>query len=313
MPLIVKSNEDDAKSPHLALCHEAQGFSANNRHVSLLMKSGVEITDEILKALDALGISELNKAAFYSQVRTMLQTAVKEKYGDDKEWLYVEDFNDSVVIFCNEKGVYSVDYSLVDGEATIGDLANPVTSVITYMPTTGNMLLSEDAEDKLEEGVYSLVTKALENETTKEHLVEMFKSLDNEVKLLEQEIQKAVEAAEAVLKAQLKDKETELQKALEKVAEFEKEKKEAKEKIRKALVAEVEKEEKEAEELYKNLEALSDEAFEAVIKTMKAKEEKLATSDMFVRKSKTVTKEEASEEDLTTKLLKSQFTKEGDK
>lgn len=307
MSLVIKSNDEDNKSPHLALCHEAQGFSANNRHVSLLMKSGIEITEEITKALEVLGVSDLNKA-YYSQLRTKLQEAVKSKFGEEDEWLYVEDFNDSVVIFCNEKGIYSVGYSLVDGEYVVEDLANPVTSVLTYEPTTGNMLLSEDAEDKLEEGVYSLVTKALDNKETKEHLVDMFKSIQNEVLALQEEITKAVEAAEKVLKAQLQEKEEALQKALEKVESFEKAEKEKVEKARKEAIALVEKDAEQAEALYKSLESVSDEAFDVVIKSMKAKEEKLEDSDLFKQKSKQM--EVDKEESATAVLLKQKYAKQ---
>lgn len=305
MPLVIKSQDDDKKSPHLALCHEAQGFSANNRHVSLLMKSDVELTEEITKALEVLGLTsedvKLNKA-FYSQIRMKLQTAVKEKYGDDKEWLYVEDFNDSVVIFCNDKGAFSVEYSFVNGEVTVGDLANPVVSVLTYEPTSGKMLLSEDAEDKLEEGVYSLVTKALQNEETQKHLIEMWKAKEQEVLILQEEIQKAVEAAELVLKAQLKEKEEQLEKALADVVAYESEKKEAIAKARKEKLAAVVSSE-EVEGLYKSLEALADEAFEVVVKSFEAKAKVEKESDLFMEKGVSGEGEPVKQEEAGLKLV----------
>lgn len=309
MPLVIKSQDDDKKSPHLALCHEAQGFSANNRHVSLLMKSGVEITEEITKALEVLG---LNKAAFYSQLRTVLQDAVKKKYYDeDDSWLYVEDFNDSVVIFCNERGLWSTSYSLVNGEVSLGDMANPVTSVLSYMPGTGNMLLSEDAEDKLEEGVYGLITKALQNEETQKHLSKMWEAQEltkkQEVLALQEEIQKAVQAAEAVLKAQLSEKEEALTKALADVAAFKEEKLQEVAKARKAAIAEVEKDEAAAEALYKSLEAVSDESFAVIVKSLKAKEEKLEDSDLFKQKSKNTEVEETVAENATSAILKAKY------
>ncbi|HDH8532567.1 TPA: hypothetical protein PJM12_005353, partial [Escherichia coli] len=42
------------KEKGIALCHKAQGYSANNRPVSLLMKSDLkpeQLTDDIVKAL----------------------------------------------------------------------------------------------------------------------------------------------------------------------------------------------------------------------------------------------------------------------
>lgn len=285
MPLVIKDKEGK-KNPHLALTHnQLQGGAANGRNVSLLMKNKEEITEDIIKALEILGIhpQELNKAAFYSEMRTSLQTILTEKYADQDEWLYVEDFNDSVVIFCNDKGIFSVDYSNVDGEITVGDLANPVVSVLKYEPTSGKMLLSEDAEDKLEEGVYSLVTKALENQESVEHFTEVFKSLEERKNKLEQEIQKAVEAAEAVLKTKLTEKEQALEKALAQLAEIEKAQKEVVEKSRKEKLATVGSVE-EADALFKATESLSDEAFEVMFKALDAKSKAEKDSDLFKEK-----------------------------
>lgn len=284
MPLVIKDKEGK-RSPHLALTHkELQGGSANGRNVSLLMKNKEQLTDEVIKALESLGINskELNKAAFYSEIRTSLQTILKEKYADKDEWLYVEDFNDSVVIFCNNRGIFSVDYSYVNGEITVGDLANPVVSVLKYEPTSGKMLLSEDAEDKLEEGVYSLVTKALDNQESVEHFKNVFKSLEERKITLEKEIQKAVEEAQAVLKAQLVEKEEALQKALEKLAEIEKAQKEAVEKARKDKLKEVVGDE--AEELFKAIGELPEQAFAAVVATIEKKAQVEKESDLFKEK-----------------------------
>lgn len=311
MALVIKTEDDTDRSPHLALTHnQLQGGAANKRNVSLLMKSDLaNVSEEVLKSLEALGISDVKKATFYNQLRTILQSSLKSKFGSDDHWLYVEDFNDTVAIFCNDKGYYSVEYSLVNGEAVIADLANPVTSVLTYEPVTGNMLLSEDAEDKLEEGVYSLVTKSLQNTTTIEHLTEMFKAQEllkqNEVILLQEEIKKAVEAAEAVLKAQVQEKEELLQKAQEQIAKFEAEKKEAVVKVRQAAIAEVEKDEAAAAELLKSLEAVSDEAFAVVIKSIKVPHDQLENSDLFKQKSRNVQTEdeEVSGLDLVGQLI----------
>ena len=284
MPLVIKDKEGK-KSPHLALTHkELQGGAANGRNVSLLMKNKEELTEEVVKALESLGIAPqtLNKAGFYSQLRTQLSNAVKEKFGEKDDWLYVEDFNDSVAIFCNEEGVFSVEYSNVNGEITIGDLANPVIGVISYEPVTGKMLLSEDAEDKLEEGVYSLVTKALENQESVEHFKEVFKSLEQRKQILQEEIQKAVEEAQAVLKAQIVEKEEALQKALEKLAEIEKAQKEAVEKSRKEKLEAVVG--AEVEELFKAIGELPEEAFAAVVATLEKKAQVEKESDLFIEK-----------------------------
>ena len=208
MPLEITKTDVKKKTPHLAMTHnELQGGAANGRNVSLLMKSGVVLTEEIEKALESLDIN-IDKAMFASSVRDALQSAVGEAYTEDDGWLYVEDNDDSIVVFCSEGGLFSTTYSLVDGKVTLGDLAKPMTRAVSYVPATGEMLLSEDAEDKLEEGVYSLVAKALKSEQTKAHLVQMFEALElkksnvQEITLKE-EIEKAVAAVETLLKAQI--------------------------------------------------------------------------------------------------------------
>lgn len=317
MTLVIKTSGEQESSPHLALCHQAQGYSANNRHVSLLMKSVDELSDEVkqevIKALENLGIkdsSEINKAAFYSQMRNAMQEAVKEKFGDDKEWIYVEDFNDEVVVFCNEKGIYIVNYMLnTDGSVELEDLATPATSNVVYVPQDGKMLLSEDAEDKLEEGVYTLMKSCVESSTTVEHLIKMFEHKHNEEIILQEEIQKAVAEVEALLKAQVADLSEKLEKAQAKIAEYEQAEKDAVTKARKEAIASVEKDEAKAEELFKSLEALSQDAFDVVIKSLKAKEEKLEDSDLFVQKSKN-SEVEHEEVNGTAAILKAKYAKQ---
>jgi hypothetical protein len=100
---------------------------------------------------------------------------------------------------------------------------------------------------------------------------------------LEQEIKKAVDAAEAILKAQLVEKESALTKALADLEVFKAEKLEVVAKARKEkLEAVVSKEE--AEGLFKATEALADEAFEAVLKSLGGKAKDEQNSDLFKEK-----------------------------
>lgn len=320
MPLVIKSEDKEVSSPHLALTHEAQGFSANNRHVSLLMKSDAVMTDEVLQMFKSLGIVYINKAGYYSTIRNALQSAVQDKFSDDDSWSYIEDFNDTEVIFCTKNEMYSVSYTMTGDMAVLGDLAKPVTAVISYSTSDGKMLLSEDAEDKLEEGVYSLLTKTLNHKTTQEHLIKVFKEKaknnQQEVELLEQEIKKAVEAAEKILKAQLQTKEEELLKAQEEIKTFKIEKEEVLAKARKSAIGDVEKDEAAADELFKSLQALPDEAFDAVIKALKKKVEQVEQSDLLKEvgsKGREVTLEKPDGINKTADLLKAQFQKEGAK
>lgn len=125
-------------------------------------------------------------------------------------------------------------------------------------------------------------------------------------------VTKAVHEAE-ILKAAseaVAAKEVELQKALEQITAFQAEKKEVIAKARAAAISEVEKDEKAAEALLKSLEAVSDESFEVVIKSLKAKEEKLEDSDLFVKKSKNTEVEEPESENATSAILKAKYAKQ---
>ena len=297
MPLEITKTDVKKKTPHLALCHEVQGFSANNRPASLLMKSGVVLTEEIEKALVSLGIS-IDKSMFASSVRDALQSAVSESYKEDEDdWLYVEDYDDSIVVFCSEDGLFSTTYSLVDGKVTLGDLAKPMTRMVSYVAATGEMLLSDDAEDKLEEGVYSLVAKALKSEQTQAHLVQMFKSLElkksNTKDIpLKEEIEKAVAAVETILKAQIDAQTQALEKASARIKELEQA---AVVKARKEVLASVEADATKLDALVKSLESLSDEAFAVVADTMVEKSKAVEESDLFKQHSVHMKQEEPQE------------------
>ena len=298
MPLEITKTDVKKKTPHLALTHnELQGGAASGRNVSLLMKSDVALTEEIEKALMSLGIS-IDKSMFASSIRDALQTAVSESYKEDEDdWLYVEDYDDSIVVFCSEDGLFSTTYSLVDGKVTLGDLAKPMTRMVSYVAATGEMLLSDDAEDKLEQGVYSLVAKALKSEQTQAHLVQMFKSLElkksNTKDIpLKEEIEKAVAAVETILKAQIDAQTQALEKASARIKELEQA---AVVKARKEVLASVEADTTKLDALVKSLESLSDEAFAVVAGTMVEKSKAVEESDLFKQHSVHMKQEEPEE------------------
>lgn len=74
----------------------------------------------------------------------------------------------------------------------------------------------------------------------------------------------------------------------------------------KAVEADVEKQ----AALFEATSTLSDAAFETVVSSMKAKEEKLEESDLFVQKSKQMEVEEPKEENATATLLKQKYAKQ---
>lgn len=159
------------KTPHLAICHEGQGGSANNRHISLLMKSDtIELTDEIMKSIEKFGVEnfpeEIQKAMSMKNQSMLLQNALKEAYCDKDEWLCVEDWKDGQVYFST--GDYDGWVMMVtsftmteDGAVTVGSTASPVVQITDYMIVDGKVKLSEEAEDKLETGLYEIVSKSI--------------------------------------------------------------------------------------------------------------------------------------------------------
>lgn len=169
-------------------------------------------------------------------------------------------------------------------------------------------------------GVTTLILKATDDiseEATKKAMSsfvegEQPKKESNEEQMQE-EIQKAVDAAEAVLKAKHKEelgaKEVELQKALEEIEQYKQEKKEAVAKARKEAIAAVEKDAAEAESLFKSLESLADEAFDVVLKSLKKQKDKLEESDLFVEKGANSQPAADKQEDKTAALLKAKYAK----
>lgn len=170
MKLDIKK-EGDKKTPHLAICHEGQGGSANNRHISLLMKSDtIELTDEIMKSIEKFGVEnfpeEIQKAMSMKNHKMLLENALKEAYCDKNEWVCIEDWKDGQVYFST--GDYDGWEMMVttftmteDGQVTVGDTASPVVQITDYMIVEGKVKLSEEAEDKLETGMYEIVSKSV--------------------------------------------------------------------------------------------------------------------------------------------------------
>ena len=310
MSLIVKT-ADDGNTPHLALTHEAQGFSANKRPVSLLMKQNVsELTEELVKALEVVGLLDISKAAFARQKREAIETAVREKFGEEESWLYVEDYNDTVAIFCNAEGMFSVNYTMQDTAVSVDDLAQPITSVISYVPVEGKMLLSEDAEEKLEEGVYTLVKSCVEAPATIEHLVKMFETQIAEDLLLQEAITKAVADAEAVLKAQLVEQEAIVKSLQAQVEAFATQEAVRVSEVRKSQLKEAGLSDDEAAEMFKAIGELADEAFTAIVKQLAAKAALADQSDLFKETGVAgVGEQDPAQVDGTAAILKAKYHK----
>ena len=60
----------------------------------------------------ASGKTEVEKAKFNSEVRTLLRESLDKQFAGKYEWLYLEDFSDSEIVFSTDAGMYIVNYSL---------------------------------------------------------------------------------------------------------------------------------------------------------------------------------------------------------
>lgn len=312
MPLVIKADDNEKLTPHLALTHKVQGGAANGRNTSLLMKSD-EMNEVIKKALEGLGLeSEIVKASFYGQIRSVLQSAVTKQFGGDDwcEYSYVEDFDDTNVVFCTSDGLFIVSYQLSDNGtvAMLGDVATPVTASVIYTETSGEIKLSEDAEDKLEQGVYTLVKSCTTNPSTVEHLIKMFENKQDKVLKMKEEVKQAVDAAVAIEKAAFNEQAVLLKAAQDKIAEFEAVQAAAKVELRKAAIADAKVPADKAEAVLKSLESLSDEAFATTVAVMKAQAALVDNSEMMSEAGVSGAGADNQEEvDLTTQILKAKY------
>lgn len=286
MALIVKTQKDEKRKPHLALTHEMQGGAANQRNVSLLLKSDIEITEDIAKLIKSVTGEEVEVTkASYQTLRNAIQESLDEKYKEERwDWLYVEDFDEVNVIFTKGDGLFYTSYEADGLSVTVGDTATSVNRVVSYRESDGELILSQDPMG-LDSSVHSLIVKSFESISNNEKIKDVFKSKLERGKKQMDEIQKAVEQATAGMKTDLEKANADLAKALETIKEFEKQAKEKRDASRLEVVKAVVKDEEKVQEFLKATDALEDEAFDVVVKSLKEKEEQMEGSDLFIQKS----------------------------
>ena len=258
---------------HVALCHK-DNPGANN-YTTLIHKATEGITDQQVASELAL----IEKAKLNSQIRQELSDAVKSKFQDDDEWLYLEDFDDSRVFFWRGDDLYVATYTVSrKDEYIVADTATSVEREWFYADT-GKVILSEVAKDKLEDGEYVLVNKALNNPETSERVEKALVAFTEKKEKMQEEIQKAVAAKDAEI-AKLQADMASLQ---EIVKAAETAKKEALLKARETQVSAVLKEG--AVELVKSTSELNDEAFAQIVKALGVQKAAIEQSDLMIQVS----------------------------
>lgn len=282
---------------HVALC--SKDNPGANLYTTLILKSTEGITDQQVASELAL----IEKAKLDSKIRQELLDAVKAKFQDDDEWLYLEDFDDSRVFFWRENSLYVTDYRVGrDDEYVVGDTATSVEKDWFYVETD-KVILSEVAKDKLEEGEYVLVNKALNNPETNSRVEKALVAFTEKKEKMQEEIQKAVAAKDAEIAAL----QAELAKAQEIVKAAEAEKKANILKAREAKVQEFLKDG--AIELVKSTEALNDEAFEQVLKALGVQKAAVEESGLMDEMSNP-NAAEVQEVNKTAEIIKAKYAKQ---
>lgn len=287
-----------SEGAHIALVGPIVGGPANQQETVLWKsKATSDITDQQVASQLAL----IEKAKLNSQVQQELSAAIKQKFQDDDEWLYLEDFDDVNAFFWRENSLYMVTYSLGQNkEYVIADEAKSVEKEWFYVET-GKVVISEQAKDKLEDGEYVLVNKALNNPETNSRVQKALAAFTEKKEKMQEEIQKAVAAKDAEI-AQLKADMAGLQ---EIVKAAEAAKKEALLKSREAAVGAVLKEG--AVELVKSTEALNDEAFAQIIKALGVQKAAVEQSDLMTEVSKATAATEPTEKNTTAEIIKARY------
>ena len=264
----LKNFNFEATGSHVALC--SKDNPGANKYTTICLKSTEGITDTQVAEQIAL----IEKAKYSSQVKAAIESAIREKY-DDNEWVYVEDYNDTEVIFWKDDSLYSVAYTVDrDENYILAEIANEVKREYIYSPT-GKVEISEDAEKKLEEGVYVLVAKALSTPETIGRAEQALATYNKKKEKMQEEIQKAVEAKDAEI-AKLQADMASLQ---EIVKAAEAEKKANTLKSREGQVAALLKEG--AVELVKSTETLNDEAFAQIVKALSVQKAAIEESGLM--------------------------------
>lgn len=258
---------------HVALCHK-DNPGANN-YTTLIHKATEGITDQQVASELAL----IEKAKLNSQIRQELSDAVKSKFQDDDEWLYLEDFDDSRVFFWRGDDLYVATYTVSrKDEYIVADTATSVEREWFYADT-GKVILSEVAKDKLEDGEYVLVNKALNNPETSERVEKALVAFTEKKEKMQEEIQKAVAAKDA----EITKLQADMASLQEVVKAAETAKKEATLKSRETQVSAVLKEG--AVELVKSTSELNDEAFAQIVKALGVQKAAIEQSDLMIQVS----------------------------
>lgn len=315
----------EAEGSHIALVHKDQGGPANGYDYALVQKATNDIKEkDIEKAAEVtvtMSMVDFLCKFFGLWYEDAIVLAAIFGYQDIDEAYSFQESADAYEEYLQERvdavqimKALVLDKSLDEIKKSVGEL-----SPKDYLEV---LKVQEQFEKNFDEA--SAKVASVKKSSAKEGVTVSKETISPSVEISKQEedsmsefisksaheeaVSKAVE--DAIQKA-LAPVQEQLQKAQEQLAEVEKAKKAQVEKARKDAIAEVEKDAEKAEALFKASEALSDEAFDVIVKSLKAKEEQLSSSDLFVQKSKNADMDQKKdEENGTLALLKKKYAQQ---
>lgn len=168
---------EESCGAHIAYTFDFQGGAASGFNTPLMFKSNESepLSFDKIKALESLGedVSELRKS-YVNQVMSLLQDALDKKFTDGWDWIYVvdADFDNNIVVFCSDYGLFSTNFTLNGLVVDLDDVAVPVMQVTQYQVVDGEMLVSMDFFDSLiDDALSSMVKNAIKQPNVKELLI----------------------------------------------------------------------------------------------------------------------------------------------
>lgn len=170
MPDLDKSKEItditfDHNGAHLAVCHKAQGGSANLAHDALIMKGSLPISDEIIKSLSDVYPKEHIEKMSYRNLRNQLESMIEGAYraaGFGYPYVWVVDLDEDTVVYSFEETKYAIKF--IDGDngvEILGDIKEAIEHTI-YLSVDGKELLLKHAGIPISEEVDVIIASEVQ-------------------------------------------------------------------------------------------------------------------------------------------------------
>jgi hypothetical protein len=231
----------DNDNAHLAVCHKAQGHSANGWHKSLMMKSDeAPLSVELVKALEQVEV----KISFEEFLRRFMglyyddaelltallgYTTEEENYRVESEWYNDQDIADYKSYLSNKVAKFNLLKASALEDVPKDHLLELIDLQKTFEKNVMQRGISFKDSDETTNEVSEVITKTKSeiNKEVKVDIQELLKSAEAQAAIEALVIEKAkveIEKAKAELETDLQAKEQELLKASEELAAYREEK-----------------------------------------------------------------------------------------